>query len=284
MDVIDSFLTNNATEERRDLLMATHNQLISLGYLNHELNIQNYVNVEGSLDNANIVMLVENELLNACHDLALSYFVVCRKEDKIKPYLTLLEFLHYLENTIESATLLYHLNDELDARDQLLSWVDVFRNDMLAEISDLTLDVMDSLIDNITEMHELKVDLTPVEPDLLFQKKLQYLKVLNNFTTRDLVAVLLVKSNTLTTTYSLDEIYRRFSKSIYATDIDTHGTALNIVSMAMMSPNDIGSINYDARTLVSLVYDDVKKANAIVNYIDELLNQTGELCKIMNTI
>lgn len=284
MDVIDSFLTNNATEEHRDLLMATHNQLISLGYLNHELNIQNYVNVEGSLDNANIVMLVENELLNACHDLALSYFVVCRKEDKIKPYLTLLEFLHYLENTIESDTLLYHLNDELDARDQLLSWVDVFRNDLLTDISDLTLDVMDSLIDNITELHELKVDIVPVEPDMLFQKKLQYLKVLNNFTTRDLLAVLLVKSNTVTTTYTLDEIYHRFNKSIYATDIDVHGTALNVVSMAMMTPNDIGSINYDARTLVSLLYDDVKKANAIVNYIDELLNQTGELCKIMNTI
>lgn len=284
MDTIDRFLTDHATPERRDLLMNTYNQLVTLGHVDHEIKIENFVSIQGDIDNSSIVMLIENELLGACHDISLKYFVVCRKEDKLSPYLKLLEFLDYLENTIESDTLIYHHNDELDARDQLLSWVDVFRNDLSTDISDLVLDVMDSLINNLLEIHELKVNIVPVEHDHLFHVKIKCLKALRDLTNRNLLAVLLIKGNQIKSTLSIPELARLFNKSVYALDTDVSDTALNIVSLAVMSPNDVGSLGHDAKTLTNLLYDDVKKTNLLVTQIDQIIDQSGELCKIMNTI
>lgn len=284
MDDIDLFLNNNTTEERYELLTNTYSQLVAHGYLNHELNIEGYVNRQGTMDNNNIVLLIENELLNACHELTLKYYIVCRRDNNLKPYLDLFEMLHYLNNTIESSTIIHFLNDELDAREQLLEWVEVLRNDLYTNISDLVLDVMDKLIDNISQTHELKMDIENTEPDILFDKKIQYLKALREVVVRDTLAVILIRKKLLTKTYTIDNIVTKYNKYVYASDTDIQDTAINIISLAMMSSNEIGSINYDARTIASKLYDDVKRVNLIINYIDETLNQAGTLCKIMNTI
>lgn len=284
MDVIDSFLKDNTTPERHELLMDTYNTLVTLGHVNHELNIQNFVNIEGSLDNSNIVMLVENELLQACHELTISYYIVCRKEQTLKPYLNLFDVLTYLENTIESETLLYHKNDELDAREQFISWVDVFRNDVVNDISDLVLDVMDSLIDNITEHHLLNMDVTAVEPDVLYNTKIQYLKSLRDMSSGNLLAVMLIKKSLLNETYSVQQLYSKYNQYVYAEENDNNILAQNIISLTIMSNNDISLLAHDARTLVNLLYDDVKKTNEVINNIDNLLRRTGDIWKTMNTI
>lgn len=285
MDVIDRFLTDYAIPERRDLLMDTYNQLVYLGHHDHELNCENLVSLEGSYENGAIVMLVEDELLKACQDLTLKYFIVCRKADQIRPYLNLLEFLHYMENSIESETIVYHVNEELTAYDQLMSWVEIFRPDIATEIGDLMLDVMQSLIDNIVEMHDLKVDLEPVENDLGFDHKLKYLRALRVTTNRDIMAIDLIKKKKLKTTLSIEQLSRRFIRTVHVSDaLLPEDTALNVISLAMMSTNDIGSINHDSKTLVNLMYTDVKRTMALVNDIDQILDQAGELCKIMSTI
>ena len=284
MDVIDKFLTDTAPSERRDLFMSTYNHLVALGHVDHELNIENFVGVQGDVDNDVILLLIENELVNACHDLALKYFIVCRKEERVNPYNKLLEFLDYIENTIESETLLYHLNDELDAREQLLTWVDVFRNDLTLDLSDFILDVMPSLIENITQVHELKVDHEVVEFDELFAKKIQYVKVLRQYTVDDLIALTLIRSNLLKTTYDIDVLFSKYANYIYAASKNVSEVANHVISVAMFSPNDMGSINHDAKRLLNLLYDDVKVINIVSTAIDEILNQSGELCKTMNTI
>lgn len=284
MDVIDKFLTDTAPSERRDLFMSTYNHLVALGHVDHELNIENFVGVQGDVENDVILLLIENELVNACHDLALKYFIVCRKEERVNPYNKLLEFLDYIENTIESETLLYHLNDELDAREQLLTWVDVFRNDLTLDLSDFILDVMPSLIENITQVHELKVDHEVVEFDELFAKKIQYVKVLRQHTVDDLIALTLIRSNLLKTTYDIDVLFSKYANYIYAASKNVSEVANHVISVAMFSPNDMGSINHDAKRLLNLLYDDVKVINIVSTAIDEILNQSGELCKTMNTI
>ena len=284
MDVIDKFLTDTAPSERRDLFMSTYNHLVALGHVDHELNIENFVGVQGDVDNDVILLLIENELVNACHDLALKYFIVCRKEERVNSYNKLLEFLDYIENTIESETLLYHLNDELDAREQLLTWVDVFRNDLTLDLSDFVLDVMPSLIENITQVHELKVDHEVVEFDELFAKKIQYVKVLRQYTVDDLIALTLIRSNLLKTTYDIDVLFSKYANYIYAASKNVSEVANHVISVAMFSPNDMGSINHDAKRLLNLLYDDVKVINIVSTAIDEILNQSGELCKTMNTI
>ena len=284
MDVIDKFLTDTAPSERRDLFMSTYNHLVALGHVDHELNIENFVGVQGDVENDVILLLIENELVNACHDLALKYFIVCRKEERVNPYNKLLEFLDYIENTIESETLLYHLNDELDAREQLLTWVDVFRNDLTLDLSDFILDVMPSLIENITQVHELKVDHEVVEFDELFAKKIQYVKALRQHTVDDLIALTLIRSNLLKTTYDIDVLFSKYANYIYAASKNASEIANHVISIAMFSPNDMGSINHDAKRLLNLLYDDVKVINIVSTAIDEILNQSGELCKTMNTI
>ena len=284
MDVIDKFLTDTAPSERRDLFMSTYNHLVALGHVDHELNIENFVGVQGDVENDVILLLIENELVNACHDLALKYFIVCRKEERVNSYNKLLEFLDYIENTIESETLLYHLNDELDAREQLLTWVDVFRNDLTLDLSDFILDVMPSLIENITQVHELKVDHEVVEFDELFAKKIQYVKVLRQYTVDDLIALTLIRSNLLKTTYDIDVLFSKYANYIYAASKNVSEVANHVISVAMFSPNDMGSINHDAKRLLNLLYDDVKVINIVSTAIDEILNQSGELCKTMNTI
>ena len=284
MDVIDKFLTDTAPSERRDLFMSTYNHLVALGHVDHELNIENFVGVQGDVENDVILLLIEDELVNACHDLALKYFIVCRKEERVNPYNKLLEFLDYIENTIESETLLYHLNDELDAREQLLTWVDVFRNDLTLDLSDFILDVMPSLIENITQVHELKVDHEVVEFDELFAKKIQYVKALRQHTVDDLIALTLIRSNLLKTTYDIDVLFTKYANYIYAASKNISEVANHVISVAMFSPNDMGSINHDAKRLLNLLYDDVKVINIVSTAIDEILNQSGELCKTMNTI
>lgn len=284
MDVIDKFLTDTAPSERRDLFMSTYNHLVALGHVDHELNIENFVGVQGDVENDVILLLIENELVNACHDLALKYFIVCRKEERVNSYNKLLEFLDYIENTIESETLLYHLNDELDAREQLLTWVDVFRNDLTLDLSDFVLDVMPSLIENITQVHELKVDHEVVEFDELFAKKIQYVKALRQHTVDDLIALTLIRSNLLKTTYDIDVLFSKYANYIYAASKNVSEIANHVISVAMFSPNDMGSINHDAKRLLNLLYDDVKVINIVSTAIDEILNQSGELCKTMNTI
>lgn len=284
MDVIDKFLTDTAPSERRDLFMSTYNHLVALGHVDHELNIENFVGVQGDVENDVILLLIENELVNACHDLALKYFIVCRKEERVNSYNKLLEFLDYIENTIESETLLYHLNDELDAREQLLTWVDVFRNDLTLDLSDFVLDVMPSLIENITQVHELKVDHEVVEFDELFAKKIQYVKALRQHTVDDLIALTLIRSNLLKTTYDIDVLFSKYANYIYAASKNVSEVANHVISVAMFSPNDMGSINHDAKRLLNLLYDDVKVINIVSTAIDEILNQSGELCKTMNTI
>lgn len=284
MDSVNVFLTDYATPHRRDLLVDTYDKLVSLGHVDHEINIENFVSLQGSIDTTTIISLIENELLEACHTLALKYYIVCRKEDKLRPYLLLLEVLDYLENTIESTTLIYHNNDELEPIEQFLSWVDVFRNDLSTDISDLILDVMPSLIDNILETHELKVDVEPIEHDEPFHQKIGRLKILRGISSHELLAVKLIKRNEIKNLMSLDLLNRKFNKSVYALDVDPTTTALNVISLAIMSKNDIGSLGHDSKSLTNLLYDDVKKTMSITDNIDRILNQAGDLCKTMNTI
>lgn len=284
MDVIDLFLYNNTSPESYELLMATHNQLIANGHVGHELNIQNYVSLEGTMDNSSIVSLIYEELLKACHEHTLSYYIVCRKDDKLKSYLNLFEFMHYLEHTIDSSTVIYHLNDELEPLEQLLSWVDVFRNDLNTDISDLVLDVTSSLIDNVAELHELKVDVEPVELDVLFHTKIGHLKNMREHTKARLLGVELVKRNLIKTVHSIEELYFKFNKYIYSQDTGARDVALNIISVSILSSNDISSIVSDSRELTNLLYDDVKKTNDIIANIDDILTYTGDLWKTMNTI
>lgn len=284
MDVIDKFLTDTAPVERRDLFMSTYNRLVALGHVDHEINIENFVGVQGDVENDVILLLIESELVNACHDLALKYFIVCRKEERVNPYNKLLEFLQYIEDTIESETVLYHYNDELDARDQFLTWVDVFRNDLTLDLSDFILDVMPSLIENITETHELKVDHEAVEFDELFAKKIKYLKVLREYTIADLISLSLIRSNLLKETYDIETLFSKYAKYIYAASKSPTDIANHVISMAMFTPNDMGSINHDSKRLLNLLYDDVKVVNLVSVTIDDILNQSGELCKTMNTI
>ena len=285
MDTIDKFLTDTAPVERRDLFMSTYNRLVTLGHVDHELNIATFVEHQGNVENDVIILLIENELVNACHDLALKYFIICRKEDRLNPYNHLLEFLDYIENTIESETILYYHNEELDGRDQFLNWVEVFREDLVMELSDFVLDVMPSLIENITETHELKLDHVPVEYDVRFTDKVNRLKLLRKHSNIDSLAMDLVRNNRIKTVLKMDDLFTLFSKDVYQLDDGDHNTlAIHIISLVIMSDNDVGSLNHDSKTLTGLLYDDLKHTNRVTMAIDDILNQTGELCKTMSTI
>lgn len=285
MNVVDKFLIDHTTPERHDLFMRTYGLLTGLGHVDHELNIENLVSLHGSVETLSILMLIESELINACHSLLLNYFIVCRREMSLPPYLTLLEFLEYLENTIESQTLLYYYNEELTAEDQLLSWVEVFREDMLTEIGSLVLNVTPSLIENILQMHELKVEVDPVEPDVQFDIKLKYLKQLKQHTAHGLLPVTLIQKQTLTRLSTLDNIAKRFAKQVYYVDeVNPEITPYNLIGLTMLTTGDINALKADVIALVNLLYDDVKKTNLIMCKVDEILDPSGDLCRIMNTI
>lgn len=285
MNVVDKFLTDYTTPERRDLFMRTYELLTSLGHVDHELNIENLVSLHGSAETLSILMMIEGELINACHSLLLNYFIVCRHEMTLPPYLTLLEFLSYIENTIESQTIVYYYNEELSADDQFLSWVEVFREDMLVEIGSLILSVTPTLIENIIQMHELKVELEPVEQDVQFDTKIRYLKTLKQCTNHLLLPVALVQKRDITSLHSIEETANRFAKRIYYSDeVTPDATPYNLIGIAILTSSDINALKADVITLINLLYDDVKKTNLIMCKIDEILDPSGDLCKIMNTI
>lgn len=285
MNMTDKFLTEHTTPERRDMLMKTYDLLVTLGHVDHELNIDNLVALYGSVETVAIVMLIEEELMNACHMLLLSYFIVCRKETSLPPYLQLLDFLNYIENTIESETIIHFYNEELTALDQFMSWVEVFRNDLLTEIGSLILDITPSLIENIIQTHELKVDVEVVEFDQTFHDKIKYLKSLKEISPYELLPIKLIKSQTIKSLMNLDDISAQYNKLVYSEDAhNSEATPFNIVGLAMLSFNDINSLKADIIVLINALYDDLKKTTLIMREIDKILDPSGELCKIMNTI
>lgn len=285
MSLLDKFIKDNTPEERGEMLLRTNELLLSLGHHDHELNIDNLASLEGSAETISLLMLIESELLAACKSLLLKYFIVCREQDLLLPYLSLLEFLHYIENTIESSTVVYYYNDELSAEDQLLSWVEVFRPDLEHDISTLILDVMDSLIENILQIHELKIDVESVEVDEVFLSKLPYIKLLRNVTNKELLPVRLVKDQVIKTTLTVEQITSRFSKSIYSDDtLDPTITPFNLIGFCMLTNNTIETLAHDTKTLCNVLYTDVPKVSGLIHAIDTILSPTGDLCKTMNTI
>lgn len=285
MSLLDKFIKDNTPEERGEMLLRTNELLLSLGHHDHELNIDNLASLEGSAETISLLMLIESELLAACKSLLLKYFIVCREQDLLLPYLSLLEFLHYIENTIESSTVVYYYNDELSAEDQLLSWVEVFRPDLEHDISTLILDVMDSLIENILQIHELKIDVESVEVDEVFLSKLPYIKLLRNVTNKELLPVRLVKDQVVKTTLTVEQITSRFSKSIYSDDtLDSTITPFNLIGFCMLTSNTIETLAHDTKALCNVLYTDVPKVSGLIHAIDTILSPTGDLCKTMNTI
>lgn len=285
MNLTDKFLTEHTTPERRDMLMDTYDLLMTLGHVDHELNIDNLVSLHGSVETVAIVMLIEEELVNACHMLLLSYYIVSRKETSLPPYLLLLRFLSYIENTTESETIIHYHNEELTPLDQFMSWVEVFRNDLLTEIGSLILDVTPSLIENIVQTHELKVDVDIVEFDQSFHTKIKYIKALKEITEYELLPVKLIKNQSISALVNIDEVTSRYNKLVYAEDsLNTEVTPYNIIGLTMLTTNDINSIKADVIFVTNALYVDVKKTNIILSKIDEILDPLGELCKIMNTI
>lgn len=285
MNITDKFLTDHTTPERRDMLINAYDLLVNLGHVDHELNIENLVALYGTVETVSIVMLIEQEIRDACHLLLFNYHVVCRKEATVPPYLALLTFLDYMENTIESETVLYYYNDELSPVDQILSWVEVFHEHLLIEIGSLILDVTPSLIENILQTHELKSDVETNEYDAAFSNKIQILKQVREQSPYDLLPVRLIKEQKITALMSLEEIAPRFNKWIYEEDTQNpEVTPFNIIAFSILSFNDVKSLKADIIALVNVLYDDVKKTNKVMGRIDEILNPSGELCKIMNTI
>lgn len=285
MDLMDSFISENTTPTRRDLLMHANELLITLGYTDHELDIENVIGVQGSLDNSIIVSIIENDLLVACEKLALKYFIVTRQDNDIRPYIHLFDFLSYLENTIDSETLLHYYNEELSALDQFNSWVDVFRTDLSTQISDLVLDVMPSLIENIVQSHELKVEHVPIERDEKFHSKIRCLKHLRSKTAIELLAIRLVKDNKLKTLLSVEDMAERFKRALYALNsASPQDTTLHLLSIVIMTTGDVSALCVDAKKLLHILYDDLTLTNKLSQEIDEYYRLTGELCEIMSTI
>lgn len=285
MNITDKYLTDHTTPERRDMLIGAYDLLVSLGHVDHELNIENLVSLHGSVETISILMLIESEIIAACHNLMYSYHIVCRRETTVLPYLGLLTFLNYIENTIESETVLYYYNDELTPVDQLLSWVEVFREDLLVDIGSLILDVTPSLIENILQTHELKSDVEITEYDAAFHSKIRLVKLLREHCPYDILPIALIKEQKLKTLVKVEEIPKRYGKWLYMADSENpEVTPFNIIAFLMLTTNDIPSLKADVITLVNALYDDVKKTTQIMRRVDEILNPSGELCKIMNTI
>ena len=285
MNILDKFLTDHMTPERRDMFLSTNELLIKLGHVDHELNIDNLVAQYGNIETLSILMLIEDELIKACHSLLLSYFIVCRTETTLPPYLRVLEFLDYIENTIDSETVIYYYNDELSPQEQFMSWVEVFREDLVVEIGSLVLDVTPTLIENILQTHELKVDVHPIEFDEKFHHKLKYLKALKEVSNYELLGVKLIKSQTISQLHDVSTLVSRFSKLIYTSDSEASDeTAYHILSLCLLSDNEVQSLKADILQMINDLYDDVKKTNLLISQTDAILSPTGELCKIMNTI
>lgn len=285
MDLIDGYLSDYATPEQRDLYMQVHEMLVSLGHTDHEIDIENIINMQSTMDTAVILNIIDNDLLTACKKLTQQYYIVCRDDNQLKPYLDLMYFLSYLENTIDSEALLYHHNEELTPHDQLLAWVDVFFPEYNTSIGDLTLDVMSSLIENILETHELKADLEPIEFDLTYHKVIKRLKLYPHTQFNDLVGVELIKSALLKEVLPIAVLADKYRRLIYKQDaLHPNLTADNIITMALVSDVDSTALGNAAKEFTNLIYDDVKKVSELTHRIDTILNPAGELCKIMNTI
>lgn len=285
MDIIDSFLNDNATPERYELLMDAQQLLTSTGSFDHEHEIEEYIAAQGDVENSTILMQIESVVLESLRHTTLNYHLVCRDVDSIIPYLTLIKFLTYIETSIESDSILYYINDELDPMEQLLEWVEILQPENLTEISDLLLTVTSTLITNITEIHELRSDIEPVEYDLEFHLRIKALKLLPHPALDKLIGIKLVRINTIKRVMTTEDLNRLYSKLVYAEDtIDSTITPYHIISLAIFSDSKTTSLAYQAKELTNLMYDNVVKVSTITHTIDVILKEAAELCKTMNTI
>lgn len=176
METIHDFMGEKAIPEHFVLIKELDALFESQGYVTHEESLAEIGYDIGVIDDVIVVDKILNTYKQHLNKLLLKMFVVTYEDATVYQLKDILETLIQLEKTIESETIVSSHREENGPITQLIEWVTIIDESKVTLFEDLVLEVSESLIENIFELHELRVPLEPMEIDPKIPIRISFIK------------------------------------------------------------------------------------------------------------
>lgn len=176
METIHDFMGEKAIPEHFVLIKELDVLFESQGYVTHEESLAEIGYDIGVIDDVIVVDKILNTYKQHLNKLLLKMFVVTYEDATVYQLKDILETLIQLEKTIESETIVSSHREENGPITQLIEWVTIIDESKVTLFEDLVLEVSESLIENIFELHELRVPLEPIEIDPKIPIRISFIK------------------------------------------------------------------------------------------------------------
>lgn len=192
METILEFMSEKAIPEHVILIIELNNLFNDYGYIAHEESLNELKYGFGVLDDVINVDRILNTYKQHLIKLLSNLFIVVYEEITIYQLKDMVLTLLQLEKSIESQSILSLYQEDNIPIQQLLDWVQFIDESKLSLFEDYILEVSESLIENIVELHELRVPLEPLEVNPKIPIRIALLKKLIKQSNSDIPKPLLV--------------------------------------------------------------------------------------------
>lgn len=180
MEIVLEFLSVKAVPEHYHLIKELNILFESQGYTNHEEALTELEYDIGAIDDIIVVDKILAIYKQHLIKLLLKMFIVVYEEISIYQLKDILETMILIEKSIESELILSLYKEENTPTVQLIEWIIALAEDKTLLFEDYVIEVNESLIENIVDLHELRVPLEPEELDPKIPLHLSFIKSLLN--------------------------------------------------------------------------------------------------------
>lgn len=178
MENILEFINEKVIPEHVTLIREINELFESQGYVSHEESLSKLEFNIGIIDDVLIIDKALNIYKLHLIDLLSKMFIVVYEEINLYQLKDILTFLIGIEKSIESELIVSTYQEDNEPLKQLLEWVRALDESKLPLFEDYVLEVSESLIENIVELHELRSPLEPFVIDPKIPIRISYIKKL----------------------------------------------------------------------------------------------------------
>lgn len=247
-------------------------------YIEHHPGVEEALSVIDYLEVYEITSRIEMILRESLCHLLLFHYIQVDSNHKLIDLLNIFTFIETLEDYLDSDVLLHYVNDEIDAKEQLLVWCEILFNEWVTSFDEIIEDVRPTFINNVKAHHEKRIEIQPLEYDNEFHHRVSLLKdVVSRHPFIGTYVVPALQNKKLIKRLNLEELYQLFKDDVYGFPMDKPGKAL--LGIVLFSDNNLDNLRTDVINFSKLLYSDMERLMLIDSDITQLLKTEGQLCK-----
>lgn len=279
MDELNAFLEDFVPDERRELIEQALDILEENNYQDHQFAIQEAVSYLGSIETTDITYRIETVVRQSLQHLLLFHYIRIDDNQNLMTILELFAFLELLEYSLESEVIVYYHNTELEPKDQMLSWLEFFDPSFAEKFDEMVLDVRETLINNIVELHNNKIGIEEMEYDGEFHHRLKLYK--DTYSRKPEIGVYvhqMLKNNRITKRMNQEDLYKLFKEIVYRNQ-DVPSIGVGLLGVCLFANVKLETLRDTTNSLAKNLFVDIEKLTVIDADIGNFLRTENDLCK-----